>query len=124
MDRVQGMIWLRIVGILLAMLALMFIPFYFRRYAAYPVVARHVTELLPMIFVPPLAKLISDHDAKPIPMGRWLMAVGLMLVAEVAIDYREVWFPGRAYAQTGMFIFVLAMVFVGGFVIMRWGRER
>lgn len=123
MDRVQGMIWLRIVGIVLVMLALMFIPFYFRRYSAFPIVARHVTELLPMVFVPPLAKLISDADSKPIPMGRWLMVLGLLFLAEVAIDYQKVWFPGRGYAQAGMLIFVLAIVFAGGLAIMRWRKE-
>lgn len=83
----------------------------------------HEPELLPMVFVPPLAKLISDADSKPIPMGRWLMVLGLLLLAEVAIDYREVWFPGRGYAQAGMLIFVLAIVFAGELAIMRWRKE-
>jgi hypothetical protein len=123
MDRAQTMTWLRIVGIVAATLALIFIPYYFRGDSTLHLFAKDASVPLGLIFVPPFARLI-EPDSKPIPMAKWLFILGLMFLGQVAVDFQTGWLPVNRYAAAGFWIFSFALMFLCGFLILRRWKDR
>ena len=82
-------------------------------------------DLLPLLPVPLAAGTFPIHRRERIPMKRWFVFVGLIFLAQLAMEYQSVIFPTGDPALDGMFfIFLIGAVAMGAAYVFLVPRSR
>ena len=112
--------WTGFVGIMLVMLALIWIPHIalIRGATSGRPALRIAVGLLPLVFVPLASKVFPSSGFRAIPMKRWAIVLGLIFTAQLALELSEGWLPQNSYAANGLFAVMLVVVPLGTFLIL------
>lgn len=87
-----------------------------------PTYIKIVVGLLPLLFVPPASRIMSDENTRQLPMIRWVLVLGLIFLADLALEFQDAWFPQQA-STIALFGMWLIIVFVGTLLILHWRKS-
>ena len=114
-----------LIGTILIGTVLILVPGFVRIHGASlgPIALRILVGLVPIMFVPLLAsKLAPSSDFIPISMRRWTLVLGLIFLAQLAVESSDVLFPSMGFVAHASFALMIIIVPIGVWLILRKRR--
>jgi hypothetical protein len=110
--------WAGFIGIVLVMLALIWVPHLVRGATSGHPALKVALDLLPLGLLPLASKVLPSSGSSPIPMKRWAIVLGLIFTAQLALEFSEGRLPQNGYAAYGLFAILILAVLLGTFLIL------